>query len=206
MGTENFQKSNSEPESLDDAVETLVASLDSPSMSSTDQPELFLTSFGPIPPGIATEVTNNLANRSFVHAIISTDLISSDNADVDPFVYTTVSRYTPDKFYEVVIDTGASKQSTVGYGQYIAYNKIHDTPIDTTRAGFVNVQFGIGSTPSIGSIIVDTPVGRIEFHAVYADTPFFLCLADIDALQVYYNNLSDTLVTLTGSFPVLSMF
>jgi hypothetical protein len=54
--------------------------------------------------------------------------------------------------------------------------------------------------------MVDTPVGRVEFHVVHADTPFLLCLADMDALQVYYNNLSDTLVTPTGSFSVIRRF
>ena len=91
-GTETLQESNSESESIDDTVEILVASPDSPPISSTDQPELFLTSFGPIPPRIATDVTNDLANRSFVHAMTGTVLVSSDNTDVDPFAYTTVER------------------------------------------------------------------------------------------------------------------
>ena len=29
---------------------------------------------------------------------------------------------------------------------------------------------------------------------VKADTPFLLCLADMDRLQVYYNNVTDTLI------------
>ena len=29
---------------------------------------------------------------------------------------------------------------------------------------------------------------------VKADTPFLLCLADMDRLQVYYNNVMDTLI------------
>jgi hypothetical protein len=85
-----------------------------------------------------------------------------------------------------MIDTGASKKSTAGYGQYLAYKRVHDTAINTTTAGAINVQFGIGSTPSIGSIVVDMPVGRAEFHIVEADTPFLLCLKDMDALGVYY--------------------
>jgi len=39
----------------------------------------------------------------------------------DPFAYITTERYTPKEFYGVIIDTGASKKSTVGYGQYLAY-------------------------------------------------------------------------------------
>lgn len=78
--------------------------------------------------------------------------------------------------------------------------------MDTTTAGAINVQFGIGSTSSIGSITVDTPVGRVEFHVVKADIPFLLCLADMDTLQVFYNNLRDELVTPSKSVPVYRQF
>jgi hypothetical protein len=58
----------------------------------------------------------------------------------------------------------------------------------------VNVQFGIGSTILIRSVAVKTPIGLVNFHVVKADTPFLLCLADIDRLQVYYNNVTDTII------------
>src|SRR6266702_7222443 len=94
-----------------------------------------------------------------------------------------------------MIDTKALKRSTVGYRQYLVYRKTYNTVINTLKAGVINVQFSIGSTPSIGSITVNTPVGNIKFHIVKADIPFLLCLADIDILKVYYNNLKNVLVT-----------
>jgi hypothetical protein len=114
----------------------------------------------------------------------------------DPFAYITIERYTPKEFYGVMIDTGASKKSTAGYGQYLAYKTtVNDnTDINTMQTGAVNVQFGIGSTASIGSVKVKTPIGPVDFHIVKADTPFLLCLADMDRLQVYYNNVTDTLI------------
>ena len=69
-----------------------------------------------------------------------------------------------------------------------------------TRA--VNVQFGIGSTILIRLAAVKTPIGLVNFYIVKADTPFLLCLVDMDRLQVYYNNTTDTLmgpVTAPGS-------
>ena len=39
----------------------------------------------------------------------------------DLFIYTTIERYTPKEFYGVIIDIGASKKSTIGYGQYLIY-------------------------------------------------------------------------------------
>ncbi len=61
-----------------------------------------------------------------------------------------------------------------------------------TRA--INIQFGISLTALIGSVIVKTPIGLVDFHVVKANTPFLLCLTDIDRLQVYYNNTIDTLI------------
>ena len=105
-----------------------------------------------------------------------------------------------------MIDTRASKRSTAGYGQYLTYRKTYNTAINTSKAGAINVQFSIGSTPSIGSVTVKTPVGNVEFHIIKADTPFLLYLTDMDILKVYYNNLKNILVTPTKSVPVVRRF
>jgi hypothetical protein len=86
--------------------------------------------------------------------------------------------------------------STAGYRQYLAYkNTIMDgIDIDTSQIRAINVQFGISSTTLIGLVIVKILIGLVDFHVVKADTPFLLCLIDIDRLRVYYNNVIDTLI------------
>ena len=81
------------------------------------------------------------------------------------------------------------------------------------QTGAVNVQFGIGSTVLIGSVTVKTLIGLVDFYVVKADTPFLLCLIDIDRLQIYYNNTMDTLIgpaTTLGSkhitLPIIRQF
>jgi hypothetical protein len=49
-----------------------------------------------------------------------------------------------------------------------------------TRA--INVQFGISSTILIRLVKVKTLISLVNFHIVKADTPFLLCLIDIDRL------------------------
>ena len=51
----------------------------------------------------------------------------------DPFAYITIEYYTPKNFYGVIIDTGASKKSTVGYRQYFTYKTTinNNTDINT---------------------------------------------------------------------------
>lgn len=157
-----------------------------------------------------TTTVNQLNNLSFQHALTRT---VTSQAEVDPFMYTATTRprsprYHSDRFYGIMVDTGASKSSTAGWGQYLAYQQAVDATasIDSNTAGAINVQFGIGSTPSIGSLTISTPVGIIEFHIVEADTPFLLCLADLDTLQAYYNNLKNVVVTPTKTVPVVRQF
>jgi hypothetical protein len=59
---------------------------------------------------------------------------------------------------------------------------------------------------SIGTVEVNSPIGKVHFHVVHADTPFLLCLADMDSLQVYYNNLKDVIITRTGVVQVVRRF
>ena len=59
----------------------------------------------------------------------------------------------------------------------------------------MNIQFSISLTALIRSVIVKTLIGLVDFYVMKADTPFLLCLADIDRLQVYYNNVTDILIS-----------
>jgi len=132
----------------------------------------------------------------------------------DLFAYITIKRYTPKEFYSVIIDIGASKKSTAGYRQYLAYKAINNNAdIDTTQTRAVNVQFGIGLTALIGLVAVKTPIGLVDFYVIKADTLFLFCFVDMDRLQVYYNNTTDTLIgpaTAPGSkhitLPIIQQF
>jgi len=83
-----------------------------------------------------------------------------------------------------MIDIGASKKSTVGYGQYLAYRTTvnNNTDINTMQTGAVNVQFGIGLTALIKLVTVKTLISLVNFYIIKANTPFLLCLADMDRL------------------------
>ena len=97
-------------------------------------------------------LTTDLENRSFAYTVTATDPTDDNGPNTDPFAYIITSRYTSDEFYGIMVDTRVSKNSTARYGQYLVYRKINSDNIDTTRAGAINVQFGIGFIASIGSI------------------------------------------------------
>ena len=165
-------------------------------------------------------MTTDLANRAFTHSIelisnlttnVETEFfidnvnteISIIDSNSNPFTYIVTERYTAKEFYDIMIDTGASKRSTVGYGQFLVYSKDSQISINTKNAGAVHVQFGIDSISFIGSVSVITFIGPIEFHVVKADTPFLLCLTDMDRLKVYYNNIKDIFTSDDMSMSIL---
>lgn len=50
------------------------------------------------------------------------------------------------------------------------------------------------------------PFGIVEFHVIDVDTPFLLCLKDLDDLRIYYDNLRNVIVTPLKSIPVIRQF
>ena len=66
--------------------------------------------------------------------------------------------------------------------------------INIMQTGAINVQFGISLTVLIKLVIVKTLISLVDFHIIKADTSFLFYFVDIDKLQVYYNNIIDTLI------------
>ncbi len=58
----------------------------------------------------------------------------------------------------------------------------------------------------MGSVIISTPIGSIKFHVFQADTPFLLYLADLDRLNIYYNNVTNSLVMKDRTISVIRRF
>jgi hypothetical protein len=112
-------------------------------------------------------------------------------------MYITIKCYIFKKFYGVIINIGAFKKFTIGYRQYLVYKNtiVDNIDIDTMQIRAVNIQFGIGLAVLIRLVIVKTSIGLVNFHVIKADTPFLLCLIDIDKLWIYYNNITNALIS-----------
>jgi hypothetical protein len=61
-------------------------------------------------------------------------------------------------------------------------NPAIELELDTFIKGQVTVQFGIGSTLFINTANVHTLISKVQFYIVNANTPFLLCLIDINKL------------------------
>ena len=166
--------------------------------------EAFITSFEAMKD--AESILSNLINRSFEHSLTkkSSQPQFTTNEVQNSFVYVIDDRYSSKQFHEVMINIEAFKHSTTDYGQYLAYQKyIEDTSIDTKKARTINVQFDIEEISFIGSIMIIMPVSTAEFHVIWADTSFLLCLVDMNRLNIYLNNLTNKLIMKKNSVSIM---
>lgn len=145
----------------------------------------FLTERGPISLDEAQDIYHSLCVNSTYHAITH----SLPNSDYDP----GRGHYSNRQFLGILIDTGAAKHSTCGYGQFQALQSLVSIGLNR-QAPCHGFRFGIGNTTSLGTTNIPLPIGNVTFYVIKADTPFLLSLADMTRLEVYLNNVSRELV------------
>ncbi|KAK6218082.1 hypothetical protein QIS74_02513 [Colletotrichum tabaci] len=148
-------------------------------------------------------LTSYLADRSVRHRLTKTDEYrEKPKGEATTF---TLDRYSSEVFQGILPDTGAANFSTAGQHQVTALQRTHrDVTIDTSQVGQAKIRFGSGDPVlSIGTVTVPTPFGPIDFHAVPADTPFLLCLHDMDRLPIQFDNLANVMRQGKLSVPVI---
>ena len=164
--------------------------------------ETFFTSFGPIN---GKDAFNQLANQATAHAITKTNPKTTQNEALSS--NRASRRYTSNTFFGIMIDTGAAYASSAGFDQLRALQREQDIAIDASKANTATFKFGMGVASSKGIVTITSPLGKVTFHVVEADTPFLLSLADLDAIGYYYNNLKNCLCARDGSeIPVARRF
>ena len=175
----------------------------------------YFTSCGTISIKSATNITEHLSNQAFIHQLLPAfDSLTNASIDVvDTYTAKGISRYGPDaEYHGIMVDTGCSRHSTGGIDQFRALQRFQklkgltQSKFDDSTKGSVTVRFGIGDSSSIGSSVLETPIGEVEFHIMPNELPFLLSLADMDRLKVYYNNVTDYIVSPAGKVPVVRRF
>ena len=135
----DYERTESDSDNdLDNKIEALMIDVSSLTLPDpqTQSIKTFITSFGPLEH--AKAITTDLENRSFKHTLGTNFDNPTTDLDSDSFAYIATDRYTPKEFYGIMVDSGASKHSTAGYRQYLAYEKDNkDVLLDTTKAGAV---------------------------------------------------------------------
>lgn len=111
------------------------------------------------------------------------------------FNIVTELQYNDTKFKDLLINSSASTKSIIRLSQLKALPIIESTiKINNSKNHLAKFIFTISNTASLSHINLDTLIGLIIFYIVFVNTLFFLCLADINKLSVFFNNITNELV------------
>ena len=142
-----------------------------------------------------------LQDQAVFHAITGEDVSKEPTQESSTF---TLDRYSSETFQGIMPDTGAAGVSTAGHPQFLALQKLDpNVQLDISTAGNHTIRFGKGSSLSEGTIWVATPFGTIPFQVVSANTPFLLCLGDMDRLGIRFDNLCNELIQGKKRVPIV---
>ena len=168
--------------------------------------EQYMTELGTVD---ALRTISVLSDHSTYHAFTRLDPFQTTiivpsvdpGADIEVF---TFERYSSYEFRGIMPDSGAAGVSSAGEPQVIALRKQDPSlTVDTTAAGDSTIKFGKGTAKVKGIIRVPTPIGTIAFHVVSTNTPFLLCLQDMDALGVRFDNIRNVLIQGEKVVPII---
>ncbi len=136
-----------------------------------------------------------LADKTFKHRLIFMNniTVSSNSISYSYNVFTT-SRYDDREFKSILIDHDAADHSFEDIEQFTILQRINKTLLILNKKRIIFVRFDIDEIFSIDIINLKISVDVITFHIVLVHISFLLCLADMNRLRFYFNNLTNMLI------------
>jgi transposase InsO family protein len=137
-----------------------------------------------------------LANASTFHQLTGEDPLREQQQEKEApeDIFTLNSRYSAAVFHGIMPDSGAAGHSTAGRPQFNALQRQLPSITLNTEVPKATITFGNGKPiTSLGITSVPTPLGTMDFHVIEADTPFLLCLQDMDRMGISFDNLGNIL-------------
>jgi hypothetical protein len=152
----------------------------------------FLTIYGPIDGQITITLLNNAAAA---HGITGIDPFEKRKPRKESHLFIFYSRYDGNIFQGIMPNTSAAGISTADELQVRALQlKFPNITINLSIAGH-KVKFDDNPESTFfGTVTVETPFKTIRFAVMLINTPFLLCLANMDRCGIYFNNINNTLV------------
>jgi hypothetical protein len=136
-----------------------------------------------------------LADKTFKHRLISTNNITASSNSIS-YSYNVfiASRYDDREFKNILIDHDAADHSFENIEQFTILQRISNTSLILNKKRIISFKFDIDEISFIDTIDLKIFVDVITFHIVLVHTSFLLCLADMNRLRLYFNNLTNMLI------------
>jgi hypothetical protein len=136
-----------------------------------------------------------LADKTFRHRLISTNnIIVLSNSISYSYNVFIVSRYDDREFRDILIDHDAADYSFEDIEQFTILQRISKTFLILNKKRIISFRFDIDEIFSIDTVDLKISVDVITFHIVLVHISFLLCLADMNRLRLYFNNLTNMLI------------
>ncbi len=145
---------------------------------------------------LANSFINSFANKAFEHRLILKNITNAFVNESFDFIYISIieSRYDDREFKSILMNCDAARQSTTEIEQFTALQRLNDSIQLDKSIVESKIQFDIDSISIMSTIKLNTSLKQLIFHIVEVNTPFLLCLVDLDRLDVYFNNLTNELM------------
>jgi hypothetical protein len=136
-----------------------------------------------------------LVDKTFKHRLIFMNNITvlSNSISYNYNVFTT-SRYDDREFKNILIDHDAADHSFEDIEQFTILQRINNTSLILNKKRIISFKFDIDEISFIDTVNLKILVDVITFHIVLVHTSFLLCLADMNRLRLYFNNLINMLI------------
>ncbi len=136
-----------------------------------------------------------LVNKTFKHRLIfMNNIIVSSNSISYSYNVFIASRYDDREFKSILIDHDAADYSFESIEQFTTLQRISKTSLILNKKRIISFRFDIDEISFIDIVDLKISVDVITFHIVFVHTSFLLCLADMNRLRLYFNNLINMLI------------
>jgi hypothetical protein len=105
-----------------------------------------------------------------------------------------MSKYDDREFKSILIDHDAANFSSEDIEQFTILQRISNSKLILNKKRITSFRFDIDEIFFIDIVNLNIFVDVITFHIVLVQTSFLLCLADMNRLRLYFNNLINILI------------
>jgi hypothetical protein len=146
-----------------------------------------------------------LADKTFKHRLISMNIIIAFANSIS-YIYNVfiASRYDDREFKNILIDHDVADFSFEDIEQFTTLQRISKTTLILNKKRIISFRFDIDEILFIDIVNLNISVDVITFHIVLVQISFLLCLADMNRLRLYFNNLINMLIEEQSINKVLS--